>query len=315
MAIPSNILEIRESTFYNKNVNEDIKIVGIGDIHISKLVGEKDIKKIYNAVYDINPDYICILGDIVDSPKELTKEESINNLKLLIKLCSSIAPTMIILGSHDFFYEKPGVTFNSYDDTGIWATISKTPNVFLLNDKIFRDSRIIIGGYLQKVDSYIHPTDKHLENPNAYYNDFKNNPSLYKGLPKDLPKILLTHSPEPIRNDNVEDLLSIYDVILTGHYHNGCIPPFLNNIYPKNAGIITPRKKLFPKYARGVFKLKNGAYLVYSGGWVKLSSSAPIILHPFDMIYNRQMDVITLTSNEDFVKERIKTNKILLKKR
>ena len=45
MAIPSNILEIRESTFYNKNVNEDIKIVGIGDIHISKLVGEKDIKK------------------------------------------------------------------------------------------------------------------------------------------------------------------------------------------------------------------------------------------------------------------------------
>ena len=40
---PSDVLEIRESILYNKNVKDDIKIASVGDIHISKLVGEKDI--------------------------------------------------------------------------------------------------------------------------------------------------------------------------------------------------------------------------------------------------------------------------------
>lgn len=310
---PSDILEIRESTFYNPNVKDDIKIASIGDTHISRLVGKKDINNIYDALCSVNPDYICLLGDIVDSPRELTKEESIKNLELLISLCSSIAPTMVILGSHDFVYEHPGVSFYSYDDTGLWSEIGKIPNVYLLNDKVFNDNRIIISGYLQKVDAYLNLADEHVEDPAAYYHDFISHPDLYEGLDENLPKILLTHSPEPINDLNVQELLKDYDVILTGHYHNGCVPSFLDRIYPKNAGIITPRMKKLPRHARGIIKLNTGTYLVYSGGWVKLSESAPGLIRPLDKLCNRQMDVTTLTSNEEFIKEEIKTKKLVLK--
>ena len=109
-------------------------------------------------------------------------------------------------------------------------------------------------------------------------------------------------------------LVSDYDVVLCGHYHNGCVPAMLENIYPKNAGIITPKLKLFPKQARGVVELDSGTYLIYSGGWTKLSDSSPLLLHPIDMICNRQIDVTTLTSNEEYKKEKIKTKKLVLKK-
>ena len=87
----------------------------------------------------------------------------------------------------------------------------------------------------------------------------------------------------------------------------------VDKIYPKNAGIITPRMKRLPKRARGIIKLDTGTYLVYSGGWVKLSNSAPGLIRPLDKLCNRQMDVTTLTSNEEYVKEKIKNKKLVLK--
>ena len=106
----SDILKIRNSIIYNSKVRNNIKIACIGDIHISRLVGEKDIKNISVSLYNSNPDYICLLGDLIDSPDELTKKDRINNLKNLVKDSSSIAPTFIILGSHDFIDEN---TLNS----------------------------------------------------------------------------------------------------------------------------------------------------------------------------------------------------------
>ena len=88
----------------------------------------------------------------------------------------------------------------------------------------------------------------------------------------------------------------------------------LENIYPKNAGIITPKLDLFPKQARGVVRLDTGTYLIYSGGWTKLSSVSPLLFHPLDMLCNRQIDITTLTSNEEYKNESIKTKKLVLKK-
>ena len=311
---PSDVLEIRESILYNKNVKDDIKIASVGDIHISKLVGEKDISNIYNSLLDENPDYICILGDVVDSPKEYINDKSVKDLKLLMKLCSSIAPTLVILGGHDFIYEDHKEFPELFDEIGVWREIDNMPNVYVLNDRTYIDERIVFGGYRQKRLAYDHISKSRIEDCQSFYNDFQSYPYLYEKLPNDLPKVLLTHSPEPIRDKNVEKLLSSYDVILTGHYHNGCVPSFLENIYPKGAGIVTPKLSFFPKNARGIFKLDSGTYLVYSGGWIKMSNSAPRLLHPLDMLCNRQMDVTTLTSNKEYIDEKISRKKLLLKK-
>ena len=305
---PSDVLQIRESVFYNEHVKDDIKLAGIGDIHISRLVGEKDINNIYESLYREDPNYICLLGDLIDTPIELTKDKSIDDLNSLMKNCSSIAPTMVILGSHDFNSIK-----NLSDKNNPWYEINSLKDVYLLNDEVYSDDNIVIGGYIQKKEAYINPNDIRREDSNAFYNDFIKHPNLYE-LDEDLPKILLTHSPETVRDSKVEELLSIYDLIMTGHYHNGCVPAMLENIYPKNAGIITPRLRMFPKEARGVVKLDSGTYLIYSGGWIKLSSGSPLICHPLDMLCNRQMDSITLTSDREYINESIKTKKLVLKK-
>ena len=311
---PSDILEVRESVFYNKSVQKEIKIASVGDIHISKTVGERDINNICESLFNENPDYVCLLGDFVDSPKEFTKEKSIDNLKFLVKTCSSIAPTMIVLGSHDFIYNGCTNVPDLSDESNIWGEINKLSNVCVLNDEVYSDDKIIIGGYIQKEEAYNNRNDKHTEDAVAFYMDLMEHPNLYSELSEDLPKVFLTHSPASIHNDKTKELLSAYDVILTGHYHNGCVPTMLEGICPKNAGIITPKLKLFPKYARGVVKLDTGTYLIYSGGWIKLSAGSPLVFHPLDMLCNRQIDVTTLTSNEEYIDESIKTKKLVLKK-
>ena len=310
----SDILEVRESIFYNKNIDKDIKIASVGDIHISKTVGERDINNICESISSENPDYICLLGDLVDSPKELTKEKSINNLKSLVKTCSTIAPTMIVLGSHDYIYKNSTDVPDLSDQSNIWGELNQLSDVYVLNDEVYSDDKIVIGGYIQKEEVYNNRYDKHTEDAIALYIDLMQHSDLHSELQEDLPKVFLTHSPASIHDNRIKDLLSVYDVIITGHYHNGCVPAMLENIYPKNAGIITPKLELFPDQARGVIKLTTGTYLIYSGGWVKLSAGSPLFFHPLDMLCNRQIDVTTLTSNEEYIDESIKTKKLVLKK-
>ncbi len=310
----SDVLEVRESIFYNKNVDSDIKIASVGDIHISKTVGEKDIMNICKSLSNENPDYVCLLGDLIDSPKELVKGKGLDNLKALVKYCSYIAPTMIVLGNHDYIYSGSIDVPDLSDDSNIWGELNSLSDVYVLNDDVYSDDKILIGGYIQKEDVYNNRYDKHTEDAIALYIDLMEHPNLHSELKEDLPKVFITHSPASINDNRIKDLLSVYDVIIAGHYHNGCVPAMLENIYPKNAGIITPKLDLFPKQARGVVRLDTGTYLIYSGGWTKLSSVSPLLFHPLDMLCNRQIDITTLTSNEEYKNESIKTKKLVLKK-
>ncbi len=310
----SDILEVRESIFYNKNVDKDIKIASVGDIHISKNVGEIDINNIYESLSDENPDYVCLLGDLIDSPGKSTVGKDIDDLKTLVKYCSSIAPTMIILGNHDYIYNDSNDVPDLSDESNIWSYINKLSDVYVLNDDVYSDDKIIIGGCTQTEDVYNNRYDKHTEDAIALYIDLMEHPRLHSDLREDLPKIFLIHSPASINDNRIKDLLSVYDVIITGHYHNGCVPAMLENILPKNVGIITPKLELFPKYARGVVKLDTGTYLIYSGGWTKLSASSPLLFHPLDKLCNRQIDITTLTSDKAYIEESVKTKKLVLKK-
>ena len=310
---PSDILKIRDSIIYNENAKKNIRIASIGDTHISDIVGKDDINHISEALYKVKPDYICMLGDLVDSPDELKKDKKVEELKTLIKNSSTIAPTMVILGAHDFIDESREGFPDVIDETTIWNEIDKIPNVHVLNDKTYSDNNIFIGGYRQKKDVYYNFYRERKEDPKSYYRDFKKKEELYKDLPNDVPKVLLTHSPAPINYPAVKKLLSGYNVIITGHYHNGCVPAMLDDIYPKHAGLITPRKRILPKHARGIIKLDTGTYLIYNGGWIKIQACSPKVLQPLDKLCNRQMDITTLTSDIEYKEEQIKNKRLVLK--
>lgn len=312
MELSSGVVKIRNSYIHNDKIKDEIKILSVGDIHISSLVDMDDIDKISSLIYQEEPNYICLLGDLVDTPLELEKNNKVKELITLVKNASSIAPTLIILGSHDFIDESVEEYPDIIDKTTIWNDIDKMTNSYILNDKIYEDKKIFIGGYRQKKEAYYNYNSK--EDSIAYYNDFSNYKELYKDIPIDKATILLTHSPEPIKDINVQNLIKDYDIILTGHYHNGCVPAIIDQIYPKNSGIITPRKKLLPKQARGIVKLDMGTYLIYNGGWVKIQECAPKILQPLDKLCHRQMEVTVLTPDEDVKDIEIKNKKKVLKR-
>lgn len=309
MSYPSDYVKIRESTFYSDKVNRNLRIVTISDIHISSAVALESIDKLLKVIESNNPDYIFILGDIVDSPQELTYKKRLLELDVLMKNCGNLAPTFIIIGNHDYYYDRESNTMILSD---VWENYERFNNVHLLKDKIYTDDNLFIGGYMQKGDAYFQKgTNK--EDEFAFYTDLSQKDDLVSNLPEDKYRIFLTHSPEPIQYFLNKELLKDYNLIMAGHYHGGVVPSFLESIVPKNSGILTPRRMKFPMEARGIVKLDTGTYLIYNGGWTKIPNCAKDIMKPLDALFNRDLDVTTITNNYEYYDSLVKTKKLKLK--
>ena len=100
-----------------------------------------------------------------------------------------------------------------------------------------------------------------------YYKEEKHN-DFYKCLNnlkinKKYYNVLLCHSPinicdkEILKNKNI-------DLILCGHMHGGIVPKCMRKIFKYN-GLISPNKKLFPKYAYGNLEIGNTEIIISSG--------------------------------------------------
>lgn len=304
MAIPSNVLEIRYSKLYNSYIKEDIKIASLSDVHISDSISNEDIDFMIESISNEKPNYICILGDVIDYPRILDVE--INRLKCtkLFMELSKISPVYVIFGNHDYInYDKKDKYCENFNES-FWNEIGSIKNINIINDKRIILKDIIISGYLEKKNIY------HDKEENAFYDDFSSIEELkVNNITK--PKVLIMHSPEPLDKEENQSLVSDYDVVLCGHYHNGCVPSFLNKIWlPKNGGIITSSKRIFPKNVRGIKKLCNNTYLIYNGGWTKIANNTPNYLHILDKICNRQIDITILTNDCKYKNLKTKIKKV-----
>ena len=119
----------------------------------------------------------------------------------------------------------------------------------------------------------------------------------FEDIPVDIPKIALIHSPIRLTDDNVFEHLKAYDVILTGHTHNGMIPDSISNILPGNWGIVSPNKKLFPKIARGKI-VKEETTIIVNGSITKLSLLSGKSLHRFNFVYDASVNKILIRKKE-----------------
>ena len=287
----SNIINIRESKVFNNNIKNDIRILSAGDFHINKYTKEDNINFYLDNVYKEDPNYICLLGDLIDNPLDIN--DCVDLLYKLVKNSSTIAPTFIILGNHDFIH-KDSTIINKQ----IWDNINNIDNVCLLNDKLYKNDEIVIMGYTQKIEAYYNYNRDIVSDSDVFYNDFVKHDELYN-VDNNLPKVALIHSPEYLTEERNIELLKNYDITICGHYHNGCVPPILDKLWNSDRGVINARRYLFPKNVRGILKLDNGNYLIYNGGWVKLSKSSAKELSFLDNLFNRQIDVTILTNDPE----------------
>lgn len=301
----SNKINVRESIIRINSVKEDIRILCAGDFHITSKTKEKDIDFYLESANEEKPDYICLLGDLIDTPYNI---ESCKELLFkLIKGSALIAPTFVIIGNHDFIHNK-----KDYLNKELWNEINDIKNVRLLNNKVYENKEITFMGYTQTRDAYYNTNRDIVNGSDSFYNDIIKHNELYD-INNNLPKIALIHSPEFIIEKRTQELLNKYDVIICGHYHNGCVPPILDKMWNSNRGLINARKYLFPRNVRGITKLEH-FYLVYNGGWTKLSESSGKKFSKLDSLFNRQIDVITITNNPEYEKIKIKQKYKKMKK-
>ena len=289
-------ITINNYNIFNKRAGDkDLKIVLISDIHYSSLTDIDNLYQLKNNIGKLDPNYICVAGDIIDclnfvSDKILMKKfyDWIHNLG---NINDKTIPVLVSLGNHDMSFKKNKLNRDNSIYNEYFKNL-KGSNTYILDNSYYEDEYVFITGFTQPKDSF-HNIDS-LKIEKDYYN--KLNYKLLSPNNKKI-KIALIHSPINLTNKHIAYKLRNYDLILSGHMHNGMIPSFIEKVLKGNSGIIEPNKKLFPKLARGIVKLDENRYLIISGGITKLGWTSGI-LHYGNVIYPMHIENITITNKK-----------------
>ena len=268
------------------------KIVVISDIHY---VNNKDIKKLeklLKVLNKYNADYICIPGDIIDNNDTIDKNYIISWLERLSKNNTVI----MSLGNHDLRIDDEIAKYKYYVDDNFINKLSNIDNLYLLNNSSKSYKDIYFYGYTESFDYYYKNNDEDKNIMNKELDKYK--------VCNDLPnkyRVLLMHSPLCLKYKDIKEKLNCYDLILCGHMHNGVMPPILDDIFRGNRGIVSPNKRLFPKFARGI--IKNNNTVVISSGITKMARNLIFPLRILNIFFPIGINVIEF-SNYDEIKNR-----------
>ena len=268
---------------YKKN-KSDINIIHISDIHFNINTKDTFLSRLYDYIKKQNPNYIMITGDLLDTPK-IVKDNKINELLSFLKKIANVAPLLISIGNHDIIME---------DDFIFFDELNKIKNVFVLNNESYEDDNIFVFGLTLPNNYYYNvtwqePVEILLAVLNRQSNKWKKEYSK--------PAILLVHSPIRLTNSDVLNVIKPFDLVLSGHTHNGMVPKLLYPIFPKNMGIVSPIEKLLPKIAKGkiIEEINNKKItIIINGAITKLSKQSGKILSRLNFLYNSSVNKIII---------------------
>lgn len=275
-------IEIVKDILSSKKLKKNITFIHIGDIHYNETTSAKKLEYIKYAIEDAHPDYIFITGDLLDRPKITKNKEKIKLLVSWLNSLGNIAKVFISLGNHDIILEEDYKFFNKLNDIN---------NIYVLNNQSYEDENVFISGFTLPTN-YYYNIEKH-EDEDALLETLQNNFNLVTNLPKKKYKVALIHSPILLSEKKVIEKLKEYDLVLSGHMHNGLIPRILDKIIKNNYGLISPDKRLFAKNTRGKIKTKYYTIII-TGGITKLSPSSTKILSKLNELYPISINKITV---------------------
>ncbi|MBR7042268.1 MAG: metallophosphoesterase [Bacilli bacterium] len=275
---------------YNKNIKKDINIIHISDIHFSSITKPKMLDKLVSYILSNKPDYLMITGDTIDSPKEVNDKEKLKELITFLTILGKETKVLISLGNHDVMNSESFRFFDKLNDIY---------NVYVLNNSYYQDDYIYVSGFTLSNDYYYNLTGN--ESYEILMDNLDNNRKLLDNLPKYMPKVALIHSPILLSNMKVLNRLHEYDLILTGHTHNGLVPKWLYWLFRGNSGLVGPNNKLFPKVAKGNIErnIDNKKILVIiSGGITKFSKNSGMFFANLNFIFNKSVNKIIIRKED-----------------
>ena len=270
----------------NKIPNEfdEYKIMQLTDIHSIRDTKQKD--NLINKVKKLNPDLICVTGDLIDSPyyseqnakyeaKEIKIPDSLT-IDFMSEL-TDIAEVYFVYGNHEMMLlddPENNVFKIALENLGVNILNNKVDYITINNEKI-RLVGIQDPATLYKDKKYAYVEKNNYEKvksilDNLFYIDGNENITSEKD--ELLFNIVLSHRPEYF------ELYSNYniDLLLSGHTHGGVIVlPFVGGIYAHPQGWL-------PKFTSGIyekdtFKMIIGRGIGYSGIQIRIFNPPEII--------------------------------------
>lgn len=229
LVVYSNIaIDVTYFDIKTKKIKKNLKLLVLSDLH------DRDINnRLINIIESEKADAIIFSGDMVDG--------RLNNIGTFLRLCDLLEDKEVYYtyGNHEYYLRKD---FDKFD------SIMKDTKVHLLNDKsVNLTKEISLNGLVCDLSYYkrsktIKPTSEYIESKIGKLDNNKYN-------------ILVAHNPLLI------DSYAKYgfDLVISGHVHGGVI------ILPFIGGLLSPEYKFFPKYYKGLNRVKNTDMIVSRG--------------------------------------------------
>lgn len=254
---------IKKIEIYSPKILSSKKVFILSDIHRTNKKGTTPglvhlsmlEKELSPEIDDI--DFMLIPGDIINDTEDLKDRTFKKTLIFELETLTQGKPTFISYGNHDQMTRDSLNVWRESSRRKLKEALRPLPNIRVLENSEIQDFKEVSISAFSPTYSYY---ELERENETAYVTEFlqEMNANIFNSTQYN---ILLTHASSSLISllRNQVNLLKINpNLVVSGHMHNGLIPLF------KNAGLISPSRELFPKYAHGVVE-ENETTVIING--------------------------------------------------
>lgn len=278
-------IRIREYDLYTDKIKKAKKILNISDVHSDV----RNFNNVLNVVDSINPDFITIAGDLIDS----TNNKENDKLLEMTKDFTDRYLTYLVLGNHDIVKLVKNKVRRVVKDIPFYNRLDSESNIHLLmnNTEVYN-----LGNDIQIIG---------LTLENKWYKKYREDKKMFKEILNDYLKktkidknkfiILLLHSSNGLVDNNELMHIDGVNLVLCGHNHGGLTPEFIQKMSKKHIGLAGPYGKFFIKDAYGYWT-NNDTSLILSNGVTKMGKihAGKFIRTIVNDIYKCDAEVINL---------------------
>lgn len=226
---------------------DGFKILQLSDLHNRRF--NSNNKKLVKIIEKQNPDIIVMTGDMVSS-----NSKGFNNFFSLVNELDGKYPIYYIFGNHEqrLSVEKQALIIGKLKEYGV--NVINNQKEFITKD----NESIQITGLKQELVYY----NNYFKSKKTYSYEKKNMEDAVRSSDSNFFNILLAHN--PLYFETYEKWGA--DLVFSGHVHGGIARiPFIG-------GVLSPERKLFPKYSGGEYEINDSKLIVSRGlGYTKIN--------------------------------------------
>ncbi|MBR3220452.1 metallophosphoesterase [Candidatus Saccharibacteria bacterium] len=285
--------------------HDGLKIAVISDLHFSYQVKDEKLNALLKFLKKLRPSYIFIPGDLIDYADMIDDVREAERLLQFLEKLALLAPVLLSYGNHDF-YRRAGKDWIEDRSESFFADVATLKNVHLLDNQSFTDQNLYVLGFTQDF-KYYGPTHASFKNPGKENKShmLKQLQHLPTKLLHDLPakkiKFALIHSPVYLHQSDIAKELAEFDYTISGHMHNGVVPPVLDALWLSDKGLVAPAKNLFPPDVRRTIRTNEDKSIVV--GPVTTFHQITGALHLANALYPTHVTLLEFSKDKKYARK------------